>query len=97
MHQEVLLHALLGQVAQLLHGLIHALAGTKLLHRAQCVTQQYQGHPENDLDACKVRKKRAWVIRAGISVCPMQKGLIGSIPVLLPPIQIRKLRPHEGK
>lgn len=32
MNQEVLLHALLGQVAQLLHGFIHALAGAQLLH-----------------------------------------------------------------
>lgn len=32
MHQKVLLHALLGQVAQLLHGFIHALAGAQLLH-----------------------------------------------------------------
>lgn len=52
-HQEVLLHALLGQVTQLLHGLIHALAGAQLLHRAQRVAQQDQGHPEDDLNACR--------------------------------------------
>ena len=81
MHQEVLLHALLGQVPQLLHGLIHALAGAQLFHRAQRVPQQHQGHPEDDLDACRPKEKRPWVISLGVSAWPVHAVLTAPIPV----------------
>lgn len=73
MHQEVLLHALLGQVAQLLHRFIHALAGAQLLHRAQRVPQQHQGHPEDDLDAFGVKEKRAQVISLRAQPVPFRR------------------------
>ena len=80
-HQEVLLHALLGQVPQLLHGLIHALAGAQLFHRAQRVPQQHQGHPEDDLDACRPEEKRPWMISLGVSAWPVHGVLTAPIPV----------------
>lgn len=70
MHQEVLLHTLLWQVSKLLHGLIHALTGTKLLHSTQSVSQQDQSHSEDDLNAYRVRGAQR-EIRSRTSACLM--------------------------
>lgn len=50
--QKCFLHDLGVEAPQLLNGLILALAGLELLRRTQCVFQQHQSHPEDDLDSC---------------------------------------------
>lgn len=50
--QEGLLHDLGAEAPQALDSLVLALAGFELLRGAQCVLQQHQPHPEDDLDAC---------------------------------------------